>query len=224
MNWWDQMGWIVAAAALVITPIATYAVRRLELRDERVALAADADLYSKLPPNSPAALLLARTIDLRVAAEARNWMRLLLGPEKVTKPQLVFLVGLNLVGLLFCALAFAWDVNQWVKEHINIWFLPEGGQWWGYVTLAAGYGLLGWYMQRFFQRRNTKKAAEQWMMRRLMAWVDSDDDLADWNGEPVLGVTPPRPAPPIAPGEANEPGMPGEADRREPRPDVDASQ
>ncbi|MFB7853802.1 hypothetical protein [Rhodococcus qingshengii] len=89
MNWWQQMPWIVAACALMIGPFiagaAALLFRRLESRDRRAHLMADAELLAKFP-EAEATEIFQRSLEARYTAYVEDKVR---APSEDRRYQLI---------------------------------------------------------------------------------------------------------------------------------------
>lgn len=93
MNWWQQMPWIVAACALMIGPFiagaAALLFRRLESRDRRAHLMADAELLAKFP-EAEATESFQRSLEARYTAYVEDKMR---APSENRRDQLILRIS-----------------------------------------------------------------------------------------------------------------------------------
>ncbi|NKR94317.1 hypothetical protein GS483_19525 [Rhodococcus hoagii] len=153
MQWLDQMPWVVAAVGLVVAPTATYVVKRLEQRDERAGLLADAELYSKLGDSKPKELL-GKTLAIRTAGYTDRWILAQTAePYRSSLARAISRVC-YVMGVIAAVLALLAAIHTGDDRVLfSAAWLPDGKTSWFYGVLAVVSVVIGWRFPAYWEAK-----------------------------------------------------------------------
>ncbi|MFZ2177467.1 MAG: hypothetical protein WAW17_26255 [Rhodococcus sp. (in: high G+C Gram-positive bacteria)] len=162
MNWWEQMPWIVAAAAIVVGPfiasIAAGVTEDFRRRDDRTKLLHDLELFDKLPA-SEAKERFAQHLEERTEKYTKRRWREHITPAALTLPQ-------RIVWLSMLAVSF----GSMMLGYVVLVFNPKGALWEGgiarpldivsFFAITLMYSKLAAHFRKMAGQRNAVKSAE----------------------------------------------------------------
>lgn len=155
MSWLEQMPWVVPAAALVLGPSVAHLYKRVEQRDERTALIADAELCAKLPDCRERSIF-ALTLAVKADGYLRNSLLCKVQTHSLTRWQNGCLLGIYFIAAALCAWGAVFLVAVLAGNAFDLDWIP------GHADFAVLIfaGVLYWYVARhwknYFHRRNIR--------------------------------------------------------------------